>query len=91
MKTAPKSTSPLRPLLHAEGLDVAQINTKADSTLPAGFRVERLHSDGSAVEIYEWNGIAWEDLLTLTTVTSTSLTGVVRFPNPSSTDIDINW
>jgi hypothetical protein len=91
MKLAPKTTSPIRPLIHAEGLDVTQLNAKADSALPTGFQVQRLHTDGSAVEIYEWTGANWEDVFTLSEVTSTSVTGVVRFVNPSATDIDINW
>lgn len=91
MKAAPKSTSPIRPLFQAQSLDVTQLNSKADSALPPGFKVERIHAEGYADQVFEWNGTAWEDALTLTEVTLTDLSGVVRFPNPSSTDIDINW
>jgi len=91
MTTAPKSTSPIRPLISADSLDVTQINAKANSSLPAGFSVERVDSSGSAAEIYTWTGTEWEDGINGGPVTSTAVTGVTRFVNPSSTDIDINW
>lgn len=91
MTQAPKSISPIRPLLHATSLDVATLNAAASSSLPAGFAVERLDSGGSAAELYEWTGTQWEDGINGGPVTSTSVTGVVRFGNPSSTDISFTW
>lgn len=50
MTIAPKSTSPIRPLLQATGLDVMSLNVATSSALPAGFSAEVLDSDSSAVE-----------------------------------------
>lgn len=91
MTHAPKSTSPIRPLFHADDLDVTTLNAKASSSLPPGFAVERIDSGGSAAELYEWNGSQWEDGINGGPVSSTSITGTVRFVNPSSTDISFPW
>lgn len=91
MKAAPKSTSPIWPLFLAVGLDVTTLNAAASSALPTGFTVERIASNGSADEIYVWDGTQWEDQLTLTVVTSTSVNGTVVFQNPSNTDISFTW
>jgi hypothetical protein len=91
MTTAPKSTSPIRPLVHATSLDVTSLNASASSSLPTGFAVERIDSGGSAAEIYEWTGSQWEDGINGGPVSSTSITGTVRFANPSSTDISFAW
>lgn len=91
MTQAPKSTSPIRPLVQATDLDVTSLNTAASSSLPTGFAVERLDSGGSAAELYEWTGTQWEDGINGGTVISTSITGTVVFKNPSSTDISFTW
>jgi len=88
---APKSASPIRPLVLAKELDVTSINTAASSALPTGFSVERLDSGGSAAEIYDWTGSQWEDGINGGPVTSTDLTGTVVFQNPSNTDISFTW
>ena len=91
MTHAPKSTSPIRPLFHATSLNATTLNAAASSTLPTGFAVERIDSGGSAAELYEWNGSQWEDGINGGPVTSTSITGAVRFVNPSSADISFSW
>jgi hypothetical protein len=91
MTHAPKSTSPLQPLFQSTNLDVTALNAVASSSLPTGFTVERIASNGAADLIYSWDGTQWEDQLTLTAVTSTAITGTVRFVNPSSTDISFAW
>ena len=91
MTHAPKSTSPVQPLFQATNLDVTSLNTAASSSLPTGFTVERIASNGAADLIYSWDGTQWEDQLTLTPVSSASITGTVRFVNPSSTDVSFSW
>lgn len=88
---APKSASPVRPLFVAENLDVAALNAVASSALPTGFSVARIGNDGSAAELYAWDGSSWQDDINGGPVTSTSITGNVRFGNPSSTDISFAW
>lgn len=88
---APKSTSPVRPLFVAEDLDVATLNAVASSVLPAGFSVARIGNDGSAAELYAWDGSSWQDDINGGPVTSTSITGNVRFGNPSAIDIYFSW
>lgn len=90
MTHAPKIASPIQPLFVATDLDVASLNTAASSTLPVGFSVESIF-EGSAVEICEWTGSEWEDGINGGPVTSTSITGTVRFVNPSSVNISFDW
>lgn len=88
---APKSTTPVRPAFFADALNVATLNAIASSTLPTGFSVARIGTDGSASEIYAWSGTGWEDDINGGPVTSTDINGLVRFGNPSSTDISFSW
>lgn len=91
MANAPKTTTPIRPLFQAESLDAPTLNAKASSALPSGFGVAKLGSDGSVVELYTWTGSEWEDGINGGPVTVTSMTGLVYFVNPSSTDISFAW
>lgn len=91
MVHAPKSTTPVRPLFLAENLDVTTLNAIASSALPTGFSVARIGNDGSAAELYAWDGSAWQDDINCGPVTSTDINGPVRFGNPSSTDISFAW
>ncbi len=88
MTHAPKSTSPIRPIFIAQGLDIANLSA---SQLPVGFSVERLDSSLGAAEIYTWTGSGWEDAITLIPVTTTSINGLIRFMNPAAYDIGITW
>ena len=89
MSDAPKSACPIRPLFHVEGLTLADLPGKASSTLPTDFQVQKLASGGNAEAIYFWDGSAFVDD-EFNPVTS-PITGVVRFVNPSSTDISFAW
>lgn len=89
MITAYKSTCPLKTCFHAQGLSLSDLASKASGPLPTNFQVLKIGTGGSAEATYIWDGSAFVD--DEFNSATTPITGLVRFVNPSTTDITFVW
>lgn len=89
MITAYKSTCPIKTCFHAQGLSLSDLASQASSALPSNFQVLKIGAGGSADATYIWDGSAFVD--DEFNPVTTPITGLIRFVNPSSTDISFDW
>jgi len=90
MKT-PSNNQPITPVFYANGLNVAELQSKTTQTIPDGMAVYLLGQGGSASEIYAFEQGQWTDEVSGQPVTQTNLVGLVYFKNPSANPIHFHW